>query len=692
MSCKGQSRTALSIIALALSWSAFFAPAAGAALDNIGTEFFLAFMPNFQAPEVELHLSGEVATNVTIEYPVNAPTFSTTVAINPGSVTIVPLPASAAQTWIAGTVQDNAVRAFADQEFIVYMINRSSATSDAALALPVDALNTRYIVASFFSDILSSDRSEFAVTGAFDGTTVTITPTNALAGGETGFPAGVPFSVTLDRGQAFLGQGTTSGSSGDLTGTLIEADKPVALTNGNVCTNVPPGTAFCDHVFEVAQPVQTWGRTALAAPLPNRDNGSVYRVLASEDDTAVQLDGTRIATLQRGQFHDTGLLAGAHLFSGDKPLFVVQYMTGSTSPGATLGDPAMGNMVPSEQYLRGYTFSTVGGGQFVQNFVTLIAQDSDVSGGTILLDGAPVPAADFTAITGTGFSFANRPLRSGTHNTSSTGSHGITVEGYNQDDSYLYPGGARFQLINPVGDANPPLCSFTDGASGVGTATDDRPSEDTNGNGLLDAGEDLNANGQIDKDAGIFFVELDPGSTNLALNVPPFEPGAGAVGFTVTVPSPTAAGTGGITATDGAGNTCRIPIAPPRLGPDPRVGDRPPVSVCNSRGCRMPLECTAVGTACTTRVTVFAFVRRTLLTDRSAAQVRRRIRFAASVVNVPPGEIRTVRLRLTPGGRQIVRSGTTRRLRGVLAIRNAAGAIENTPIRLRIKPRNRLRD
>jgi len=41
-----------------------------------------------------------------------------------------------------------------------------------------------------------------------------------------------------------------------LTGTIIQADKPVALTNGNQCTNVPPGTLFCDHVFEVGQPVR----------------------------------------------------------------------------------------------------------------------------------------------------------------------------------------------------------------------------------------------------------------------------------------------------------------------------------------------------------------------------------------------------------------------------------------------------
>jgi hypothetical protein len=66
----------------------------------------------------------------------------------------------------------------------------------------------------------------------------------------------------------------------------------------------------------------------------------------------------------------------------------------------------------------------------------------------------------------------------------------------------------------------------------------------------------------------------------------------------------------------------------------------------------------------------------------------RRIRFAAAgVVNVPAGETRTVRLRLTRSGKRIVNSGTRRILSGVLEIRNSPGGIQNIPIRIRIKVR-----
>ena len=110
-------------------------------------------------------------------------------------------------------------------------------------------------------------------------------------------------------------------------------------------------------------------------------------------------------------------------------------------------------------------------------------------------------------------------------------------------------------------------------------------------------------------------------------------------------------------------------------------------SECNGSQCRVRLTCNAVGISCTARVTLFAFVPRARLSDRLAAQVQRRIRFAAAAVNVPPGETRTVRLGLTRGGKRIVNSGTRRILRGFLEIRNSPGGIQNIPIRIRIKAR-----
>lgn len=519
-------------------------------LDNAGNEFILSVLPNYTTPNVEVHLTSSVSTTVTVEYPVNAPTFTSSVAVNPGAITIVSLPSDAAQAWPNAVITNNSFRLSAPSEFVAYTVDRAPYSSDAALALPVDALNNEYVLNTYTE---AFGNAEASITAAFDNTTVTITPSNNLGGGQL---AGVPFDIVLNRGEGYM---ITVGSNitGGLSGTIVTSDKPVSVTNGNYCTQIPMGTAYCDHIYEQSQPVATWGNSVIAVNLANRDSGSVYRVVSAEDNNVITLDGASQGTINRGQYLELGPITDAHLIAGSKPILVSQFMTGSTSPGASQGDPAMANLIPSEQFLNSYTLSTVGGGQFASHYLTIIALNADV--GSLSLDGTAVDSANFVAIPGTSYSYARLSVNEGTHNTASVNDHGVYLAGYNQDDSYLYAGGASFSFINPVGDENAPICSLVasdDPAILIGSGTDNRPTEDTNLNGILDAGEDLNGNGKIDKDKGIFFVELLPGSSNVQLNVTPFIPGAGVVNYSIGLTDPNIQGQGTVRITDGAGNIC----------------------------------------------------------------------------------------------------------------------------------------
>lgn len=108
-----------------------------------------------------------------------------------------------------------------------------------------------------------------------------------------------------------------------------------------------------------------------------------------------------------------------------------------------------------------------------------------------------------------------------------------------------------------LGDANAPvvdLVNAPDSASTLGTATDNRPSEDVDGDHYLDPGEDLNGNFQLDTDTGISSVVLLTPSTNLALVVPPFVPGAPSVQFRVNLIDSSLPGYGVVRIDDGAGN------------------------------------------------------------------------------------------------------------------------------------------
>jgi uncharacterized repeat protein (TIGR01451 family) len=427
--------------------------AASAQIDSNGNDFILGFLENSAGapPTPELHLTSSVGMQVQIEYPVGT-NFGAPVALTPGNVSIVALPISATHGWPSGAPAGNAVRVYSvnpAQQFTAYLINRATATSDAGLGLPIDSLGNFYRVITATSSLGGGQTlgSQFLVVATQNGTNVTITPSKNLSSGQ---PAGIPFSVTLNRGEGWFASGTTSGVNGDLTGSTVQSNLPVSLTNGVGCVNIDGGA--CDHVFEVAQPVQTWGTGIPAANLPGfATTGVRYRIMAADNNTTILQDGVPIGLLNAGQFITTPRLTGSHYFDGveagnPKPIFVMQFMPGNASGICASGDPSIGNIVPAAQYQSAYTFSTVGGGQFACNFATIIAANADV--GTLTLDGVPVPAGNFTPIGTSGYSSAIVPVSSGPHQTASASGHGLTVEGYNSADSYLYPGGAALNPIN----------------------------------------------------------------------------------------------------------------------------------------------------------------------------------------------------------------------------------------------------
>ncbi|KAL3918297.1 MAG: hypothetical protein SGILL_004306, partial [Bacillariaceae sp.] len=170
--------------------------------------------------------------------------------------------------------------------FVAYAINRRGATSDAALALPIDTFNTDFIVLDYSTRSGLSTRSNFLVYAAFDMTTVTITPTSSLQGSR---PADVPFDITLNQGDGFLAVADTLAA---LSGSTVVADKPIGMANGHGCADVPETARACDHLYEIAQPVQTWGTEIGVVGLPLRTGGTIYRVVAAKDTTEVTLNGT----------------------------------------------------------------------------------------------------------------------------------------------------------------------------------------------------------------------------------------------------------------------------------------------------------------------------------------------------------------------------------------------------------------
>ncbi|MGH8569240.1 MAG: hypothetical protein ACREXU_14840, partial [Gammaproteobacteria bacterium] len=150
-----------------------------------------------------------------------------------------------------------------------------------------------------------------------------------------------------------------------------------------------------------------------------------------------------------------------------------------------------------------------------------------------------------------------------------------------------------------------------------------------------------------------------------------------ATDFALSIPAP-CANTG----------ACAAPPPPPPPPPPAIPPPEPrPVSNCQTRTCGVRLSCPDTSTSCISHVnlTVRASALKLERDPIASAKAHRRVRFAAAVVDVPPGRTDTFKLRLTKDGRKIVKQKYVKRLKGRLEVRNISGAlVTSIPITIRL--------
>jgi len=66
-------------------------------------------------------------------------------------------------------------------------------------------------------------------------------------------------------------------SYNDLTGTVIKADKPIAVYSGHECGNVPVHISNCRHLIEQMPPVRVLGYCYIVTSFMGRQDGSYVK-------------------------------------------------------------------------------------------------------------------------------------------------------------------------------------------------------------------------------------------------------------------------------------------------------------------------------------------------------------------------------------------------------------------------------
>jgi IgGFc binding protein len=456
--------------------------AAAMADSNQGCEFWAVDLPNAWAgingsPAPQDQQFAVVIANTSADQPANVEVFvgDDATAVDSASVPVGEIYefklAALNQGPRANTYDGLAYRIESDVPITAYQFQPLDNTvqvfsNDASLLFPTHVLDTDYTAITGDAILLSTDQEPngdnsgafISVVATEDATKVDLYPTWAL------YP-GADKAVMLDRGQVFtavsLGPLTFPGVPGDgnLSGSRIAADKPVAVFSGNVATIEPnPGSCCADHLEHQMLPLVAWGSEYTAAPPPGPggsavDNPAVYRITGAYDGTNLSYSPSApagapatIGAYQTVRFQTDQAFTVTSTDAG-KPFALTQFLMSNqaiTSFGQP-GDPSMIALPAAAQYETNYVFLVPDG--YTVNYVTAIRQ----AGTDVMLDGVSVSAGlwkPLGSVGGIDWEYIHMEVPTGSHTITSDEPSGIVSVGYSTDVSYGYPGGSGVKGIS----------------------------------------------------------------------------------------------------------------------------------------------------------------------------------------------------------------------------------------------------
>jgi hypothetical protein len=230
----------------------------------------------------------------------------------------------------------------------------------------------------------------------------------------------------------------------DVSGTWVGGDKPIAVISGSEIVNVPAGVQYADHIEEQMLPLDYWGQEYAGPRAPPRGTEKFHwRVYAGKNNTTINASpnpGGFPINLDLGEWYEFETTT-SHVFTGNGAFMPIQYLEGkSSSGGATTGDPSMYQMVPSEQFLDTYVFTT--GVGYSVDYVQVIREQGNAD---VLVDGVVVTGY----YTVGNYEVSDWEIDEGNHVARSDDPFGIINLGYTNSTSYAYPGGMQLAEINP---------------------------------------------------------------------------------------------------------------------------------------------------------------------------------------------------------------------------------------------------
>ncbi|XP_033759578.1 IgGFc-binding protein-like [Pecten maximus] len=488
----------------------------GNVFDNQGKEFIIAFMENNPNDE-NLDLFITTFSNDNVSVTVNSLGYHGNGFINKqfhvsrGSTTLVSVDIELRME--GSSLSPKGIVVQANEEIIVYGVNRQHYTSDAFLGLPTDVLGQEYYTVTFLPTTPKSyaQYAQLLVVSAFNDTQVQITFPESDDFSHVTFDGieyhgGDTLNITMDRCDALQLQAE---GYFDLTGAYIKSDKPVALFSGNIRAVVGVSSSS-DHLVEQLISTDRWGKRFVIVPIPAREIGDYFKVVANTDATGIDIKcinnasiitSERIVLAKAGSYELVEMDPKSYCYIvANNSVLIVQIVKSDQNDDH---DPALILIPPLEQYAAEYMFTTPRrtDGSY-ENFFLFVVKEEDKDG--LRIDGVPFPSTiEYVSIPDTSLVAGYIAIGDGFHrfnHISPISVFGGFMYGRYAFETYGMPVGLRMAEINKP-------CSMTADEIGDG--------RDNDCDGLIDeelctdvnAGQDDDGDGKVDEDCAMAWLD-----------------------------------------------------------------------------------------------------------------------------------------------------------------------------------------
>ncbi len=468
----------ISILFIVLFLCAFKSNAQGTA----GKDFWIGYMAHawdcyynynyYNYDTVEVFLSSQVAATVKVE--AKGQGYSKTVTLVPNVTKSVMLPSNVVCRY-SDTVTTNGVHVTSDEIINVYAVNRYWYSKGATVVIPTESIvkSPEYFVTTdedtynwgWNCNGKSFKSAEFVIVGIADSSVIEIVPTGASTRNSS---AGVPFQITLKKGETFQYLSTDN----DLTGSIIRSkfiNSKFAVFAGNRLTvkylkdkNGNQCYSSWDHTYEQMLPTVTWGNNYTAMPFKNNPGGYYLKIVAAENNTRVSINGNFYKTLKQAEYFEYMLYQDTiTTVTANNRISVAQFTKGygcAQNPDNIYnGDPSQMQLFPDEQFGNNATVNTVSGNNWYwwwynynwwkpENYINIMVKSSDTA--SFQLNGKKLKLNQWkTAGNLNGRHFAQVKIDSGSHYMSSNKGFLAYVYGYSYVEGYAYAAAARFKPI-----------------------------------------------------------------------------------------------------------------------------------------------------------------------------------------------------------------------------------------------------